>query len=374
MLNKWIIRIAVVLYIITFALNMGVVIHKDRSGLFEVLPEYMEYREHYYPYEHDFRYRAYQKRFSYFIDLLDDDGKVTHSYELSRRQYAWVTSFIEDNNNNLGDGHSSNHDTKFTITYKYPFKDEEVFTFVQHDTIGWATWILDLKAENRDIDLERTVIEIMEKYNARSGGSYMLSGPSTRISDLDSSRVLFYRKSHYSDLDHLEKPMMPREVVGIEIANEIGLDLQENMWLTYCGGFEKNLLVEMFGYEHGLNGTDISHSKTVVLDTDVLIVYCVPAKHEYRRIVLSSVDPLVRKQLIRDIKIALMTNGKVKGLPGNYLLTHTLVICFSETFLLALVLILFSLKHKKQDAIIERKQPGAKTNESQRENASQPSV
>lgn len=39
MLNKWIIRTAVVLYIITFALNMGVVIHKDRSKIFEMLPE-----------------------------------------------------------------------------------------------------------------------------------------------------------------------------------------------------------------------------------------------------------------------------------------------------------------------------------------------
>ena len=364
MMNKWFIRTAVALYIITFALNLGVVIRNDRSKTFEVLPEFMEYREHYYPYEHDYVFRAYKKGLSYVIETLDDDDNVTASFELSRREYAYVTSFIEDNRKTIS-ANNTNHDTKITVKYQYPLKDEESYVFIQHDTIGWAGWLLDLKSEHPDV--ETAIFEIMEKYNAKSGISAMNSGKAQRYIDLDFSRVLFYQAPYGMSAEYTQKPMVPREVVEYQTMREAYYYLHENMWLTYNNGI--NSAAAVFGYDHGLNGTHISHSKVFVLDTDILIVYCVPDKNEYRNIVISSVDPLVRKQLIRDIKIALMTNGKSSGLPGSYLLTHVMVICFSETFILALVLILFSLKEQKPNAIIERKKSRAKTNGSQRKNA-----
>ena len=111
MLNKWFIRTAVALYVITFALNLGVVIRNDRSGTFKVLPEFMEYREHYYPYDHDYVFRAYKKGLSYVIETLDDDDNVTASFELSRREYAWVTSFAEDHRKDLSINYTD-HDTR----------------------------------------------------------------------------------------------------------------------------------------------------------------------------------------------------------------------------------------------------------------------
>ena len=364
MLNKWFIRTAVALYVITFALNLGVVIRNDRSGTFKVLPEFMEYREHYYPYDHDYVFRAYKKGLSYVIETLDDDDNVTASFELSRREYAWVTSFAEDHRKDLSINYTD-HDTRITVKYQYPLRDEVEYTFIRHDTIGWAGWLLDLKSEHSD--METAILDIMEKYNAKSGISAMNSGKTQRYVDLDYSQVRFYQAPYGSGAEYAQKPMMPREVVEYQTMREAYYYLPENMWLTYNNGIKSSAAV--LGYEHGLNGTHISHSKVFVLDTDVLIVYCVPDKYEYRNIVISSVDPLVRKQLIRDIKIALMTNGRSSGLPGSYLLTHVMVICFSETFIFALVLILFSLKAKTPNAIIETKTSRAKTDESQRTNA-----
>ena len=333
------------------------------------------------------RYCAYKKGSRYFLTLTDTE-------EITKGEYKYI----------LGDDHDRHDDPESDYKYrlKYFFFFEKEYTPERCYTVSRMRDIFLHKKNESDSNsltgLCESVTDILDEYNAESAymsfanaddriiGFYGLPDPENKEDSIDKINRKIRAENAAVDLWDRGDMIIPypgkdERIIGFLTKKITGQGTEEYVkdnrvsYLSHYGDlsvlfYKYNMAVVQdrdrvsrslkackymsFRYmDHMLKGRHIIYSKVVSGDDITIMFFKVKGRPGTGYIEFESHDPISRYLTIINIKLAVMTGGRLPVIPGSYLLIRVLLIAFAQNVVLAIILTFAdAVKSRKRRAAI----------------------
>ena len=378
-------KLIVIVYVLLFAVNLFFAV-VDLDDLF--LPEYIKVSESGGLSGHSFNmYSVSREKGKYYIN---------HSIEITREEYKrCVGAKIDFKEPQLYSAGSDAYYYSFRI--KYPFEKEE------YHEVGYCGSPLaqrikmlmhDKEVGKETPDIENALVNVFDKYNVKSAYVTYYDGDKSMrnvfygaLYNMNSHKDERYIKINdafmaelanmrmYSGTDSMRKrgdsgklylgtntKLMAKYVeknTGKKIldyvpdergivrprtasisnfyasVNFIIVPKKDNRYMTV----KASKYYRFRYFDHALKGTELVYFKDRSCDDLTVLVYCIPNEVKNGCIVFETDDYLTRQLLIMEIKLAILTDGKLPVMRGTCLTAHVLFIGMVQTLILAGVMI-----------------------------------
>ena len=372
-------KFIVIVCVLVFAVNLGFAV-VDFDDIF--LPEYIKVSErgglsgH-----HEDRFSVSRENGKYYID---------HSIEITRDEYKMCVGSKKDfeEPQKYPSGFDSFY---YTFQIKYPFEEEKSYNLGYCGSAVAQRIKIVMRNKQRGEEtsvVEKALTDVFEKYDVRSGYVHYFDGE-------HSMRTLFYGELITVETYDDERYIKINDAYTAELANmrlysgrkKIYLGSNTKLMAKYVekktgmkisdyvpkepGVFSpKNVSVSNFygisvffkqkkdtGYmslkaakyyrfryfEHALKGKDMVYFKNRSCDDLTVISYVIPGEKKAGCIVIEDDDLLTRQLMIMDIKLAILTDGKLPVIKGTRLTVHVLFIGMVQILILACAMIVKTL-------------------------------
>ena len=368
-------RLIVIVYVLVFAVNLGFAVI-DLDDI--ILPEFIKVTES----------RGLSGHHLNVFSVSRENGKyyINHSIEITRDEYKICVGSKKDFEE--PQKYSGGSDAfYYTFRVKYPFEKEKYYELGYYGNV--IAQRIKIVMRNKECDegtlgLEKALTDVFEKYDVRSSYVSYYDGEGemrtlfygaiptlvtyederyVNISDsfmaeLANMRMYSGRKKMYPGTNTklmakcVEKEM--RMKISDYVPKETGVFSPKNASVSNFYGItyfvtqrkdNKFMSVKASKYyrfryfDHALKGKDLVYFKDRSCDDLTVVCFVIPGEEKRGCIVIETDDLLTRQLMIMDIKLAILTDGKLPVLGLTCLTVHVLFIGMVQILILATVMI-----------------------------------